>query len=154
MTRRSLLPILLACLTLVPEMVSAQAAFQVIYRTAGLVASAGPTGLGTAIHCTNPTNARANVRVLVYRHDATLVGHGTVAIAPKRTRTIATGPTALFPSATDLNTGSVFQGQAVIKSDTSRVFCSVVVLDRGSAVPKFMTRLHMVKYPRGDGGED
>ena len=131
----------------------AQVVLRDIYRAAGVVASAGATGLGAAIHCTNSATASAAIRVLIYRHDALLMGNTTVSVAPGRTTTIVTGATALFPSGVNLNTGSVFQGQAVIRSDTNEVFCSIVVLDRDNPVPRFMTRLHMVKFPRG-GGED
>ena len=145
---------LLTCLAAVGTAVPAQAAFRDIYRAAGVVESTGVSGFGTAIHCTNSANATANVRVILYRHDALVMANVVVPIDPGDTATIATGVTGLFPSATNLNTGNIFQGQAVIRSDSTDVFCSIVVLDRGNVVPKFMTRLHMVKYPRGGGGED
>jgi len=142
----------LSVVALVAATLSAQAAYSIIYRVSGITNYSG--AIATAIHCTNLNADSQRVKVTVYDYDGAVKGTASLRIRSGKTRTFVTSPIALYAGQSNLATGQVWTGYATILSTRGQMVCSVVVLDPNNAVPGFATDLHMVRYPRGGGGEE
>jgi len=119
----------------------------VIYRVSGLRDNGITTASGVAstISCTNFSAVTERLRFSVYNYNSSLSADKVFNVNPRTTFTASTHDTTVFTEDTDLATGSLVQGMAIISSTSSNVQCTAMVVDAGSLVPAGIS-LHMVRF--------
>ena len=119
----------------------------VIYRVIGVFddGQAGHQGASTAFICTNIATTTEQVRIRVFRNDASLAQDGVYDIAAKVTFTMATHTSLSLNENASLNTGAITQGHAVIFATTTNIACTAMIVNAAGSYP-YGIPLTMLRY--------
>ncbi len=131
-----------ALVLLVSGAASQASAADKIWSVSGVVNN----GLATVFTCTNGGTAAANMKVDVFRKDATFDATGTVSIAPGATKSIGTKTVAALPGGIDLDLGAnIIHGGSARITAPSGVFCTALIIDPSGTPPVTFSTLNIFK---------
>jgi hypothetical protein len=121
---------------------------KVIYRISGIADSGSAAGAGqaTTIMCTNLSTVTETLSIVVRNFNGVVVVPNTNnPVSPNRTLTLSTHFTNMFFDDVVLSPGIVInQGSAIIRSTTTNMICSAMIVDAASAAGQGIG-LHMVR---------